>query len=113
MNCMKCGKETKGSDVFCPHCQAVMEKYPVKPDAHVHLPKRTQEQQVNKQKRSHRIWTTEEELTSLRKKVRWLLATSILLILLLGVVSAQLVYTTLNKEDPMMGRNYTYEETTE
>ena len=38
MRCMKCGKETSDSQVFCDSCLEVMEKYPVKPDTVVQLP---------------------------------------------------------------------------
>ena len=40
MNCMKCGVEIPEQQVFCDHCLQIMEQYPVKPDAHIHLPKR-------------------------------------------------------------------------
>ena len=38
--CMKCGKRTGKTQVFCDECLAVMEKYPVKPDVAIQLPKR-------------------------------------------------------------------------
>lgn len=113
MNCMKCGKETKNSNVFCPQCLAVMEKYPVKPDARFHLPSRPVQQAVKKHRRVRRMRTAEEELTSLRKKVRWLVAWIIVLTFLLGATGAALAYTLLDREDLNIGRNYTYEETTE
>lgn len=40
MNCMKCGREISGDQVFCDHCLADMEKYPVRPDIVIQLPKR-------------------------------------------------------------------------
>lgn len=113
MNCMKCGKETKGTNVFCPRCLAVMEKYPVKPDARIHLPSRPAQQAAKKHRRVRRMRTAEEELTSLRKKVRWLVAWVIVLALLLGATGAALAYTLFDHEDLNIGRNYTYEETTE
>ena len=40
MHCIKCGKETKGSDVFCQDCLLVMQTQPVKPGTAVHIPVR-------------------------------------------------------------------------
>ena len=40
MNCIKCGRETRGDDVFCQECLAEMEKYPVQPGTVVLLPRR-------------------------------------------------------------------------
>ena len=40
MTCMKCGVEIPENQVFCDSCLSVMNRYPVKPDAHIHLPKR-------------------------------------------------------------------------
>ena len=52
MNCMKCGVEIPENQVFCDHCLAVMDDYPIKPDAHIHLPKR--ETPVEAPKRSNK-----------------------------------------------------------
>ena len=40
MNCMKCGRELSGQQVFCDRCLADMENYPVKPDIVIQLPRR-------------------------------------------------------------------------
>ena len=40
MNCMKCGRETRGEDVFCQDCLTEMKKYPVDPGTVVLLPRR-------------------------------------------------------------------------
>ena len=40
MNCMKCGRETRGEDVFCQDCLIEMQKYPVQPGTVVLLPRR-------------------------------------------------------------------------
>ena len=40
MQCMKCGREIDGEQVFCDNCLSIMEKYPIKPSTHIHLPKR-------------------------------------------------------------------------
>ena len=40
MSCMRCGKETKESQVFCEECLADMERHPVKPGTPIQLPNR-------------------------------------------------------------------------
>ena len=40
MNCMKCGRETQGEDVFCQDCLVEMQRYPVEPGTVVLLPRR-------------------------------------------------------------------------
>ena len=40
MNCIKCGRETMGEDVFCQDCLLEMQKYPVQPGTVVLLPRR-------------------------------------------------------------------------
>lgn len=40
MNCMKCGKETTQSQVFCDRCLEVMAQYPVDPATAFQLPQR-------------------------------------------------------------------------
>jgi hypothetical protein len=37
---MKCGRETRGEDVFCQDCLIEMQKYPVQPGTVVLLPRR-------------------------------------------------------------------------
>lgn len=41
MNCLKCGREVTGSQVFCNGCLEIMAQYPVKAGVAVHLPQRT------------------------------------------------------------------------
>lgn len=40
MHCLKCGRETAGSQVFCDGCLAIMAQNPVNPDTAVQLPRR-------------------------------------------------------------------------
>ena len=109
MNCMKCGVEIPENQVFCDHCLAVMEEYPIKPDTHIHLPKR--EVVVESPKRSakkKRFRKQEEQIVSLRKKVFRLRLTAAILAFLLCVASAFLglkLYEDLSQ--PETGQNYT------
>lgn len=110
MSCMKCGVDIPEGQVFCEHCLSVMESYPIKPDAHIHLPKRAfaQDAQPKKAGKKKRILSPEEQITALRMKVLRLRLTAVVLAFILCVVSAFLVlkiYT--DYSTPETGRNYT------
>lgn len=79
MNCMKCGRETAGTDVFCEKCLAAIARYPVKPGTPVHLPKRSDAQRTRKR----RPPTPEEIIVQLRVKLRRRKLTILILLLLL------------------------------
>ena len=109
MNCMKCGVEIPENQVFCDHCLSVMEEYPIKSGAHIHLPKREEVVELPKRpNKKKRGITQEEQLSFLRKKVLRLHLIVAVLVLLLGMVSAFLgirLYEETTK--PETGRNYT------
>lgn len=111
MNCLKCGKETKDDQVFCPHCLDIMKDYPVKPQSHIHLPNRAPTPVVKKSWFKRRSMSTEEQLQFAKKVMGSLLALVALLTLILVVLGATLAHSLLNRNDPNLGRNYTYEET--
>lgn len=71
MNCMKCGRETLENNVFCQNCLAEMEKYPVRPDTVVLLPRRREPSLIKKLPKRH-VPTPEEQITFLRKCVMYL-----------------------------------------
>ena len=89
MNCMKCGRETAGTDVFCEKCLAAIARYPVKPGTHVHLPKRTEEQ--TRQYRRKRLPSQEEIIAELRMKLRRRKLAVLVLVLLLLLCLAAVV----------------------
>ena len=105
MNCMKCGKETDASQVFCGECLAEMEKFPVKPDAPVHLPQRPSHE---KQPPRTREQTPADTIHSLRGLVRWLTILIAILSALLCATAGFLLHT-LNAQasNNTVGRNYT------
>ena len=109
MNCMKCGVEIPENQVFCDHCLAVMEEYPIKPDAHIHLPKREAPAEVPKRPvKKKRTPTLEEQVSSLRRKVLRLRLAAAVLAFLLCLATAFLgleVYEDFTV--PETGRNYT------
>ena len=89
MNCMKCGRETAGTDVFCEKCLAAIARYPVKPGTHVHLPTRTED--AARQTRRRRMPTQDEIISELRTKLRRRKLAILVLILLLLLVLTSLV----------------------
>lgn len=115
MNCMKCGVEIPEKQVFCDRCLAAMAEYPVKPDSHIHLPKR--EDATDPAKRAikkKRAPSTEEKITALRVKLIRLRLAAIILFLLLCVLSALFgvhVYEDMNAQ-PATGQNYTIDTST-
>ena len=111
MSCLKCGKELKTEQAFCPHCLSVMEAYPVKPDIHVQLPIRTPKAAPKKAWIKRRIQNPEEQVHHLKKIVRILAAMVLFLTLILCFTCAMLSHTLLNEEAPKLGKNYTYDHT--
>lgn len=115
MYCLKCGKDTKGEQIFCDACLQVMDAYPVKSDTPIHLPKRNTPQASSK-KPPHRKKATppEEQIQHLKATNRRLLLMVLCLIVALGICAGSLAYCLLNsqpKTDAIpsgSGRNYTY-----
>lgn len=107
MYCLKCGKETEGSHIFCSRCLSVMSDYPVKPDTKVHLPHRPEATSPKKQSRK-RALQPEEQLAQLHRLVRRLIAALVAVTILFVLSAAVLAYTIKNNDNtPTVGRNYT------
>ena len=88
MFCLKCGKETQENQVFCETCLQVMDQYPVKPDAAIHLPDR-QRSYLKKTAHRKRVPTQDEVIARLKKTNRcliWSLAILLLIVLVAGTV---------------------------
>ena len=111
MICLKCGKETKDNQVFCSHCLEVMKAYPVKSDAHVHLPTRTPKPADRKRRWKRRSMSMEEHLQYSRRVIRTLLGLVFLLTLIAVFLGATLAHSLQDQEPSNLGKNYTYEET--
>lgn len=107
MNCMKCGREVQAEQVFCQSCLADMEKYPVKPDTVILLPKRPAHQAAKRAAPKKRFRNPEEQISHLRRVIRWLVIAVIVLILTLAIVSAVSIHI-IGQEDvaSYIGRNY-------
>lgn len=116
MFCLKCGRETENEQVFCNACLEVMEKYPVKPGTHIHLPKR--EATVAPKKTSRRrTLKPEEQVLQLKKSLRRSRILMVLLILfIIGAGTMTWWYVrkeaTEPKKEAPIGQNFTVEPTT-
>ena len=69
MYCLRCGKETADSSVFCKSCLNSMEAYPVKPGQPIVLPNRPAPQPVKKSRKAKPM-NNEELLGSLRQQLK-------------------------------------------
>ena len=108
MNCLKCGRETQQSQVFCDACLEVMQSYPVKPGTVIHLPNR--ETSAPEKKPAPEQWEehTDDQLPKLRRLTRWLTATIALLSLLLCIATGMLIHAlNMDANSSAIGRNYT------
>ena len=89
MYCLKCGKDTKGSQVFCESCLQVMDQHPVKPGTAINLPRRQAQSTVKKPRK--RALPLEEQLALLKRRNRrlalWLTLAFLLLALALGALA--------------------------
>ena len=109
MYCLKCGKETTESHVFCDRCLATMEKYPIKAGTAVHLPHRQSVAPVRKTVQRKRALTPEEQVAVLKKTTRRLIVAVAVLCVVLGLATGLLVHNLIDtKPAPSaVGRNYT------
>lgn len=110
MNCMKCGKKTDGTNVFCGECLADMARYPVKPGTTVQIPPK-REVPERKPVRAKKERTPEEQVVHLQKSVRTLTVLAACLATALAVTLGALVYTLVEPAEPEtqqmpMSRNY-------
>ena len=88
MNCLKCGRDIDEGQMFCGSCLEVMEKYPVKPNTAVQLPRRDDSVPVKKAAPKRRqLLTAEEKLQSAKRFLRRIL---ILWLITLGLLIASL-----------------------
>lgn len=107
MNCMKCGKETAEGQSFCTDCLEVMEAYPVKPGTPIQILPRPAANERRSPPRSTGP-TPAEQVSHLRRTIRWLYLMIAVLSVLLCITGVLLIQT-LNhpQETPDIGKNYT------
>ena len=110
MNCLKCGRETPGEQVFCENCLQTMEKYPVQPGIAVKLPQR-KESTVIRRAPKRRTVSPEEQIKVLKTRV---IRLSILLFLAAAIIifltPAAISHLTGHRRKP--GQNYSVITTT-
>lgn len=92
MKCMKCGREMESEQAFCSDCLLEMKKYPVNPDAHIHLPIRSHTAAPRKQPSRRRNINPEEQVKKLKKRL-WILGS--ILVVTLALLCA-MIYPTVN-----------------
>ena len=103
MNCMKCGRETLGEDVFCQECLAEMEKYPVEPGTVVLLPRR-KDYSPKKAPKRH-IPSPEEQIEELRQQKSTMLFLLVVCIILIALMYKPTMHY-VQDEHYEIGQNY-------
>lgn len=116
MNCVKCGKKTEGTDVFCPECLEEMKQYPVKPGIKIQIPVRP-EPAERKPVKTKKEKTPEEQIAALQKLVKLLtvllVTLSATLAIAVGILAFQLSSDTDQQPQQPMSRNYTTSDITD
>ena len=114
MNCLKCGRDTKGEQIFCDLCLDKMDAYPVKSDAPIHLPTRSSAPPATKKAAPRKRALSSEELiqqliTTNRRLIRVILVLSLVLCLCAGGLAYFLLNTPQDTGAPVNStKNYTY-----
>ena len=113
MNCMKCGRETAEDQVFCKTCLEDMERCPVKPGTVVHIPNRSQEDEIRKiQYRRKPLVSMSDQIIRLRKKLLWTRVALALLLLICGLLCFAVGRVAMDWEtESIPGQNYSVEDT--
>ena len=107
MGCLKCGKETGVSSVFCDYCLLNMTAYPVKPDIAVQLPNRNEVVEEKKPSRRKKQLAPAELLKRANRRSLWLAIIVLILAISLALTSFALVHTLDALEDANnQGKNY-------
>ena len=92
MNCLKCGKETEAEKLFCEDCLQSMEAYPVKPGTAIYLPKQDTPVPIRRTPHPKRNNNMEEQLSYLKKLVRWMALMLLVAVVVLGLATARLLH---------------------
>lgn len=108
MQCMKCGREIPGGQVFCDACLDDMEKYPVKPGTAFYLPSRGETEPSKKQPQHRRPASQpEEQVVQLKKRLKRTRTALVLAwLLLLGFIGAGVWYFYEEEDVFLPGQNY-------
>jgi len=107
MYCLKCGRDTTDDHVFCDRCQDSMRQHPVKPGTAIHLPSRKPAPASKKAAPRKRTISPEEQNEQLKRSVRKLRISVLILVVALSLVSVLLVREFASSDAPAIGQNYT------
>lgn len=110
MNCMKCGRDTVSERIFCEECLAEMEKYPVKPETAIKLPPPRENTSIRRVVKRRTI-SPEEQVKTLRKRIRRLYLILILCLVLIALLF-QPAFAHLMEDHYKPGQNYSVVVTT-
>lgn len=91
VNCMKCGAEIKGEQVFCDDCLTQMARFPVRPNVVVQLPPKQDSLPARKRKPVKKDRDLAEQNRHLRSQVRWLSLLLAVALLGFGLMAALLL----------------------
>lgn len=112
MYCLKCGRETGGTQVFCEACLDVMGRYPVKQDVAILLPQRSTASLTKRASPRKRPLSLEERFAKLKKINRLLIGVVILLSLALSLSAVSLAHQNDQLQfTRQVGKNYTIDTT--
>lgn len=103
MACLKCGRETER--MFCDHCRAEMEKYPVKPGTIILLPKTRKPVSGRKATRRPAV-SLESRIVHQQKVIRGLVMMVVGLIVLLLALGSTAYGFYKNSQTRPVGQNY-------
>ena len=108
MDCMKCGREITVDQAFCEDCLAEMERYPVRPNTVVQIPKRPAPSKKNHQ----RHVPLEEQIAALRKRSRRLMTGLVVAWLIIAALATTVGITVYELDyQRLLGQNYSTVET--
>lgn len=114
MQCMKCGRDVESEQVFCDSCLKIMAQYPVKPGVVVQLPRRVESLAKKQTVRRRSLATSEEQIHTLHRAVRWLM--TLVVLLLVAVIGLSWLSVRLYRESEIKvlpGQNYYSSATTQ
>lgn len=103
MACLKCGRETE--QMFCEDCRAVMEKYPVRPDAILLLPK-ARSATAHKNPVRRQAISADAQIAALKHTVRALIIALVVLTLIVLAESAVVFHIVNGRDARPLGQNY-------
>ena len=111
MQCLKCGRDISGKQVFCDSCLGIMSQYPVRPGTVIILPHRPAFEGVKKGGRKKRELSEREQIFNLRRKLRRACFAAAVLAIALAVLTAVFFHSQQEATGPAIGRNYTVDAT--